>query len=90
MVESQACTKILNKGLEIEWGSIPRLSLVSMNMGVYANLRESFDTSQEKRIANPVLLIFLSSELRLLYYGKKKGMMEGRKKREKEEKDTFS
>lgn len=64
---------------------------MSMNMGGYGNLRESFDTSQEKRIANPILLIFLSLESRItsIILWKEKGN-DGRQKEKKEEKDAFS
>lgn len=62
-----------------------------MNMGGYGNLRESFDTSQEKRIANPILLIFLSLESRItsIILWKEKGN-DGRQKEKKKEKDAFS
>lgn len=41
------------------------LAFESMAMEVHGNLRESFDTSQGEKMANPVLLIFLSLESRI-------------------------
>lgn len=57
-------------------------------MEVYGNLTESFDTSWEKTVANPVFLIFLESRITSITLLKGKEKV-GRQKEKKEGRKRF-